>query len=182
MAYGKNTFDIEVLGERSILENLDQMPEMVKDLVRSKVEYFAEELKNQVIDNIDERLSKTYGSKEKQYSGAAGHLRDAIEIEYDSDGLEAVIYVDGSIPYARIQEDGGIIPPHIIRPREGKALAFEWATAGKKVILAYVFMPSVTIPGQHYLRDAYRMFSPKIGKAIQKAVVEGIRQNMRNVG
>lgn len=180
MAYGKDTFDVEVIGARSILDNLDHMPETVREIVRSKVAYFAEELRDQVVENIDERLNKTTGYKEKQYSAAAGHLRDAIEIEYNDDGLDAIIYVDESIPYARIQEEGGTIPPHLIRPREAKALAFDWATAGKRAILAYVFHPGATIPGQHYLRDAYRMMSPQIGKAMQKAVVEGIRQNMRS--
>lgn len=181
MAYNGDLFEVEVFGARAILDNLSHMPDTVRALLADKVREYAALIQEAAIDNVDARLSKTLSTKEKIYSGSISRLRDGILVDenIDSDHVEAYVYVSTDIPYARIQEDGGHIGPHMIFPREAKVLAFYGAT-GEKVMVRRVFHPGATLTGQHYLRDAYRQYAPKIGKDIQKAVVEGIRQNMRN--
>lgn len=168
---------VEVLGERTLLRNLQYMPDTVRAILLVKTEKLTAELKKQVEENIRKRLNKT--DKVKAYSGSARHLADSVESEVTSEGMrvEGRVYIDGII-YARIQEEGGIIPAHIIQPKRGRVLAFMGAT-GEKVFATKVFHPGAVIPATYYMKDARRQQSSRVGREIKKAVVEGIRARMR---
>lgn len=167
---GTDFLEVEVLGDRALLRNLDQMPAVVRAILLEKTRGWTDRLYNEVLDNIATRL------KQK-----TGKLEQAVKMEMrEADGhIIARVWVDGQeAPYAAAQEKGAIIPAHIIRPREAKVLAF-YAASGDKVFATRVFHPGATIPPTWYMADARRAVAPDITRGVKKAVVDGIKQNMR---
>jgi len=170
---------LTVLGDRNLLRNLEQMPDTVRTILLEKTRALTEDMADRVRDNIEARLGKTSATKSKEYSGSATHLKDAVKVRIEDDGvrIDGQVYISG-IPYAKGQEEGASIPAHIIYPKKGKLLAFTAAT-GDKVFATRVFHPGAMIPPTWFMKDAYREMGPRISRDIKNAVVQGIRANMR---
>ena len=159
---------IEVLGERNLLRNVDQMPETVLHILRAKTAMWLEKLESAVVASIERNLKTKTG---KLAAGVKSILYD------DGMLVGGSVYIAG-VPYARIQDQGGVTPPHIIRARNSKVMAF-YAATGNKVFATRVMHPGGVIAPTYFMKEAYREVSPDVGKGIKKAIVEGIRQNMR---
>jgi hypothetical protein len=170
---------VDLTGERKLLQGFDEMPDIVRAVLRKKVETWTNRLRDMVEDNIRTSLNKTVGIKPKKYSGSPRHLADSVEVEIVDAGLKinGNVYIRG-IPYAEIQDSGGHTPPHVIRPREAKILAFI-AASGDKVFATRVFHPGAVIPPTHYMRDAYRTMSPKVTDGLYYELVRKIKDRMR---
>lgn len=166
-----DTFYVDVVGA-SRIENFDQLPIIVQAILTQKVQDLTEQLAELAGDLMDERL----GQKSGRLSGA-GITTDVRTVGKTIEG--SVMFPD--LPYVRIQEKGGVIPPHMIYPRNGRALAFYGAT-GEKVLAKRVSHPGAVIEGKHFARDARRQMAPQISRGLKQALVQGIRQNMRNAG
>jgi hypothetical protein len=159
---------VELVGERNLTRNLDRMPDTVRAILLDKVEAWTHRMAEAVRANILARLGQKSGS-----------LLNAVQEEVRIEGgrIEGRVYIAG-VPHAVAQEKGAIIPPHIIRPRNAKILAFFGAT-GEKVFATRVSHPGGQIKPQFFMKDAYRDMGPEISRGIKKAVVDGIRANMR---
>ena len=170
---------LTVLGERNLLRNLEQMPDVVRAILLEKTRVLTEDMADKVRQNIESRLSKTKDRKSKEYSGSPTHMKDAVKVRITEDGVrvDGQVYIEG-IPYAKAQEEGAATPPHMIYPKKSKVLAFISAT-GDKVFATRVFHPGGQIPPTWFMKDAYREMGPRISKEIKNAVVQGIRANMR---
>ena len=164
----EDTFYATVVGEDRV-SNFDLLPTIVQTILISKIEEYTERMRDLAADLLDERL----GTKTGKMTG------DDIQTDVSVEGrsIKGRVYLT-AIPYARIQEEGGTTSPHMIYPRNGKVLAFQGAT-GDKVFATRVFHPGGTIPGKHFMRDARRQLGPEISRGLKRALVEGIRQNMR---
>lgn len=160
----------EIVGDRALTRNLDQMPDIVRAILLDKVRGWTEKLKDKVEANIVARLKQR-----------TGKLLAGVDMEVTSDGLkvEGRVFIAG-VPYAKIQEEGGTTPAHMIFPKNGKVLAFIAAT-GDKVFATRVLHPGGQITGAHFMKDAYREMGPEISKGIKSAIVDGIRKNMRGL-
>ena len=169
----EDLFYINLLNERKLLKQMDDMPDAVRAVLLERVKTWTERLRTLVIDNINARLSKH--ANPKKYSASSRHLVDSVEVEIINEGLriEGRVYISG-IPYAHIQESGGRTSAHVIRPRDAKILAFMAAT-GDKVFALHVFHPGSTIVGKHFMRDAYREMSPKVTSGLYYQLVRKIK-------
>lgn len=169
---------VDVLGDRNLLRNIDQMPDIVRAILLEKVKSWTEKLKEKVEENIHERLNKS--SKPKIYSGSPKHLADSVEVEIIEDGMkiDGRIYIAG-VPYARIQDEGGATPPHMIYPTKSKVLAF-LAASGDKMFATRVAHPGGHVPASRYMKDAFREMGPEISRGVKLSVVQGIRAKMRS--
>jgi hypothetical protein len=159
---------VELVGHRQLVSDFDRLPETVKVILRSKAEAWSRQLEDKVRTNIENRFSgsgKTANAVEGFYGEENGHIVAGVRIDLKR------------APGARIQEEGGVIPAHIIRPRDAKRLAFIAAT-GDKVIVRQVFHPGAVIQGQHFMKDAYRDMSSQVATEMKRAVIEGIRASM----
>jgi len=154
------------------LRNFDREPEVVQRILIDKIKTYTDKLAQVAGDLMAARLHSKTGNL----------TRDKIQTEVKQDGrtVTGKIFIDG-VPYARIQEEGGTTKPHEIYPKNGKVLAFIGAT-GDKVIARSVYHPGGTIQGKHFFKDAYRQMAPEISKGLKKAIVEGIRADMRSRG
>lgn len=159
---------VDVVGDRNLLRNLDQMPDTVRAILLDKVARFTAQVADDVRANIMARLNQK-----------TGNLLAGVKTELRTEGvrIDGRVYVEGSA-HAMIQEKGGVVPPHMIYPRNGKVLAFMAAT-GHKVFATRVFHPGGQIPAQHFMKDAFRANGPEISRGIKNAVVQGIRAKMR---
>lgn len=161
---------LEIIGDRRALQNLEYMPDTVRAILLEKTEDWVEQLEDRVVQNILSRLGKN----------SSGRMAAAVRSTAGMNGkrVEGRVWIE-DIPYAGIQERGGTTPPHIIRPRNAKVLAFIGAT-GDKVFAMRVFHPGGTITPTWFMKDAYREIGPIISRGIKTAIVQGIRANMRS--
>jgi hypothetical protein len=98
----------------------------------------------------------------------SGALRASIRAETaeDANGIEARVFGDGALPYARIQEYGGRISVPEIRPMNAQALAF--AYGGRLVFARHARAHVVTIPERSYMRSSLAEFAPVFAAMIGK--------------
>lgn len=159
---------LNVLGQSNLLRNMDQLPDVVRELLLEKAEGWAVELEEDVAENIQSRL------KERSGKLLAGLGR---EVKQQGKMILARVFIRG-VPYAAAQEKGAQTPPHMIFPNKARVLAF-YGHEGKKVFATRVSHPGGRIPAQHFMKDAFRERGPEIARGTKKAVLNGIRAHMR---
>lgn len=161
---------LEVVGDKALLRNFDQLPDVARAIVLAKMEGYMDELTGAVITSIEEHTNSKTG---KLLSAVRSDV-----IQRDG-GIEGKVWIDEAVaPYARALEKGAAIPPHMIYPKNGKVLAFIGAT-GDKVFATRVFHPGAQITPRYFMKDARRSVGPMIARGLKQAVVQGIRAHMR---
>lgn len=165
---GDDFLYLNVLGDTNLLRNLDQMPDTVRAILLDKVEHWTDELERDVGDNIDARLKSK-----------SGKLRGGLGSEVREDGKRIIgrVFIQG-VPHARPQEEGANIGPHMIYPSKARVLAFI-GYEGKKIFATRVSHPGAHIPAHRFMKDAFRDKGPEIARGVKRAVIDGIRANMR---
>lgn len=169
---------LSLLGDRNLTRNLEQLPGVVNQVLLEKLKVLANELADKVEDNIGNRLGR--GNKPKTYSGSPKHMIDSVgvSVRIINGAVSASVFIDG-IPYAKAQEKGAIVPPHMIYPKRVQLLSFI-GSRGDRVFASRVSHPGGRIPATFFMRDAYKEMSPQISKEIKKAIVKGIQAQMRS--
>jgi phage gpG-like protein len=160
---------VSLIGERRLLDNLDRMPMSVRVALVSKMETLAEKLEGLVLDKLSGQV----------LSIRTGRLYDSIgkSVTVTPSGfVEASVFSQG-VPYARIHEKGGITSAHVIYPKNAAVLRY--IRGGREHFATRVNHPGSRIPARPYLSSSYREMSSQISKGIKDAVVQGIRQSMR---
>lgn len=175
---GEDFLSVDLTGDRKLLQGFDEMPDTVRAVLQKKVELWVHRLRDMVEENIRTRLIKTLG-RPKIFSGSDRHLADSVQVEILESGLKinGRVYIAG-IPYAVAQERGGHTPPHLILPKRARLLAFI-AASGDKVFATQVFHPGGVIPPSYFMRDAYRVMSPKVTDGLYYELVRKVRERMR---
>jgi phage gpG-like protein len=95
-----------------------------------------------------------------------GRLRESIRASVS--GLEGRVESDGSVPYARIQDMGGVIKVPEIFPAPAKALAF--AYGGRLVFAKHTAAHQVDIPARSYMRASLDEIAPVIAADMRHAI------------
>ena len=154
---------VNLLNERKALQKIEEIPSVVRGILAQKVRVWTEKLRDLVVENITTRLKQD-----------TGKLAQSVRMEVTQEGLfvEGRVYIAG-VPYAKIQEEGGVTPPHIIRPHNAKVLAF-YAATGNKVFAAHVLHPGGAIPATHFMKDAYREMSPQVTRGLRRELMRGL--------
>lgn len=163
-----DTFYAEVVGQDRI-NNFDRLPVIAQAIIIQKVTAFTEKMADVAGGLLEERLNTKTGRLSAS----------AIDTEVTVEGglIKGRAFI-ANIPYARIQEEGGVTPAHMIYPKKGRVLAFLGST-GEKVFATRVLHPGGAIPGHFFMRDARRQMGPEISRGLKNAIVQGIRENMR---
>jgi phage gpG-like protein len=101
----------------------------------------------------------------------SGALRRSIraEVADDSRSVQARVFSDGGVPYARIQEYGGRIALPAIAAADAKALAFVYE--GRLVFAKRAAAHVVTIPERSFLRASLAEFAPALSESFRKIAV-----------
>jgi hypothetical protein len=161
-------YHFELVGARNALLNFEQLPDAAKRILHEKITQWTDVAEGLVRDNIQSRLQTKSG---RLLAGLKSNVREA------GYRVEGTVYIEG-VPYSRLQDIGGTISAHMIRPKNSPVLRF--MMNGKKVYAQYVFHPGAHIPGVRYMKDAFSSVGPQLSRDIKTGIVQGIREHMRN--
>ena len=85
-----------------------------------------------------------------------------------------------SVKYAKIQDEGGTTKPHIIRPRNGKVLAF---TVGSETVFTrIVHHPGSNIPASHWFTGIIEARAKDLEEAMQPRHLLRVAEGMATEG
>jgi len=156
------TLDAEALSA-----GLDRLSSQVSAAVEAKVAAATTELQRHVIDDklhgqmLNERTSRLAGAVERT-------------VEAKGDNVVGQVFVNDSVRYAAILEQGGSTSPHDIVPDKAKALAF--AVGGKRVFARVVHHPGSRFPARPYLASALSDEADEITAALKLAAVTAAQE------
>lgn len=162
---------VNIRGENNLLRNLELLPKEIQDRLRGTMDELAFDLADDVYANIMSRLQRK-----------TGRLLSAVDysVQVEEGKVTARVYVDSSkAPHAAAQENGAVIPAHMIYPKSGRALSF-LMRSGQRIVTERVSHPGAVLQPQHFLRDAYKDNSAKISRRLKKTIVDGIKARMRS--
>lgn len=161
-------FYAEVVGQDRI-NNFDLLPVIAQTIIIDKVTAYTEKMADIAGGLLEERLNTK--------TGRLGPSAIDTEVIVEGGFIKGRAFI-ANIPYARIQEEGGTTPAHMIYPNKGRVLAF-MGSMGDRVFATRVAHPGGAIPGKYFMRDARRQMGPEISRGLKNAIVQGIRENMR---
>lgn len=131
----------EIKGLDRLINRLDQKPKSILDKVAStlkdQLEFLAVYIQN----------SKLSGQLLNVRSGDLKNSIQAELTERTSDRAEGRVYSAGTLPYARIQNDGGVIN----HPGSSKFQVFQGANG--LVFTRYTRPHTITITGKHFMES-----------------------------
>jgi phage gpG-like protein len=127
------------------LAQVATFPSTVNAALAAKTQLLAQALADKV--KSDKLSSQVLQSKTGRLSGGIDS-----NVEQEGDVISGNVFASGDVPYAAIQEYGGVTKAHVIEAVNGKALAFNMG--GKTAILQHVNHPGSVIPERSYLRSS----------------------------
>ncbi len=127
-----------------VLAWLAALPDSLKTALLAKSQDLAIALQEKVGDKLSGVVLQS----------RTGLLKDSIEstTEESDTQINSSVFVGGDVPYAAIQEYGGVTKAHIIDAVNGKVLAFNMG--GKQSFFRSVNHPGSVIPERSYLRSS----------------------------
>lgn len=168
--------NVQLIGLTKLQATLDAMPGAVQDKLRIFMARFTLMVRDRVKANIIER-----------FKVVTGEFPEAVQSEQTETigSIEGRIFID-TLPWAAIQERGGVTPPHTIYPATKNALAFlmpgklgfSGGPKGSALVFAkQVNHPGADIPERTYMRLALvQMRAPFVG-GIRDVVNSAIDEN-----
>lgn len=101
----------------------------------------------------------------------SGRLSSSVHPFDDPGTLTAGAKAGADVPYARIHEEGGLIPAHLVIARKAKALKIPLAE-GETIYRRSAMIPEVTMPQRSYMRTSLYERAPDAIAAVRQAVME----------
>lgn len=154
---------VEVEGVEAAVKRFGKMPEGIRKALLAKVSALTLQLEARVKRKLSGVVLKV----------RTGRLRRSIfsKTYMDQSMVVGMVASSGDVRYARIHEYGGKTAPHVIRAKNGKALAFQMG--GKQRFAAYVNHPGSVIPARPYMRPSLAEMKPQINAGLEEAVARG---------
>ena len=153
-----------IIGDAEVIAMLSQLGPKITDNVRTTTRSLTitllrkvkeEKLNGQILKNKTGRLSRSvtdrYAESANAFSGE----------------------VFTNVEYARIHEYGGQTKPHIILPKNKRALAF--IMGGKDIVVKSVHHPGSKFPERSFMRSALAEMKPTIQSSYEQAVRESLK-------
>ena len=140
---------------------------MDPDAVMAALLAKTEDLREALLAKVEANLS---GDVLQERSGA---LKASIvaDVTADAASVAASVTSEG-VPYAAIQEYGGMTAPHDIVPVKARALAF--AGAAGTIFARRVHHPGSRLPARSYLGSALEALHHEIVDGLKAAVLEAL--------
>jgi phage gpG-like protein len=136
----------------------------VQAALQAKVDQLTEALLAKVETNLSGEVLQT----------RSGTLKASIVAETNLGAdVIAVTVASRNVPYAAIQEHGGVTAPHDIVPVKARALAF--AGVGGQLFARAVHHPGSRIPARSYLGSALDALHDEILGGLKEAVLAALQ-------
>lgn len=165
--------EIKLIGLKQLQASFDRITPVLQDHLRIFMARFGLQLRNQVRANILER-----------FTIVTGQFPEAVKVEQieEPQSVTSRVFID-TLPWARIQEEGGKTAPHVIEAVNGKALAFMapgslgLSSGGGSNALVFakkVNHPGSRIPERTYARLALVQMRQPFDNGIRQTVDEAL--------
>lgn len=118
---------------------------------------------------VAEDRAKTRMGNPGEIGVRTGNLRRSITAQVKEDGNDVVGSLYSNVDYARIHEEGGNIPAHIIRPRYRMALKF--VVDGKTLFRKSVLSPARYQQAHPYLRPSINENLERIRQLVIRSII-----------
>jgi len=167
-----DAISISLVGLKELDAKLDHISPAVQNRLRVFMSRFTLTVRDQVKTNIAERFK----SEGPLYQGVKSEQTE------ERESITGRVYID-EVPYAAIQEYGGVTSPHVIEAINGKALAFLSPSAlglssgggsNALVMVKKVNHPGSRIPERTYARLALVQLRNEFEDGIGEVVGDGL--------
>lgn len=158
--------NITLIGEESVAAELDRMPDVIRQVLSSKLMELGERLKTHI------QMDKLSGQVLNVVTGALRRSITRGPVEEIGEGLSVAIFSSGDVKYAGIHEFGGQTQPHDIYPKSAEALAF--MIGGQQIFAKVVHHPGSKMPERSFMRSSLEEMAPTIVEELQSALQEGM--------
>jgi len=167
---------IELVGLKTLQARFDAIPPALQDHLRVFMARFNLLLRDQVRANILER-----------FKIVTGQFPEAVKAEQieEPGSVTGRVFID-TLPWAKIQEEGGKTGPHVIEPVNAKALAFmvggplgfsSGGGANALVFAKKVNHPGSDIPERSYARLALVQMRAPFESGIRETVNDALAES-----
>jgi phage gpG-like protein len=155
---------VKILGDRLAFARFARLPQTLRPELRRATVASGSALQRRVQGKLSGAVLNV----------RTGNLRSSINtVILDGDSFTGAS-VGTKVRYARIHEYGGVTRPHVIVPKRGQALAFNWK--GRDVLFARVNHPGSKIPERSFLRSSLREEKPLIRDRYRAAIVRALER------
>ena len=161
--------NVVMVGDRELVAQLDEMPAIVRQILKAKITSLALRLEALIKDKLSNKVLNVQ----------TGALRRSIFYRVDDRGqlIVATVGSSGDVKYAAIHEFGGQTPPHDIVPRKAEALSF--VIGGKRVFAKIVHHPGSKMPERSYIRSSLADLREQIVLGLRQGVAEGVASALK---
>lgn len=142
---------------------LANMPASIRQRLEDAIYGLTERLRTHVVRD------KLVGQVLNRRTGRLGQSIQS-RIENARSHITGYVYSSGDVKYAAIHEYGGRTPPHVILPKNKKALHFNGIFATR------VNHPGSQMPERSFLRSSLADMKNEIMQRMERAVIEGMKQ------
>lgn len=165
--------NVSITGDKELIARFKKMPAAVQAALLKKVTFYALKLESYV------KRNKLQG---QVLSRKSGRLARAIgnRVAYDKSSVFGFVFASSDVPYAGIQEYGGVTSAHLIMPKKARVLAF--TKDGQKMFARRVMHPGSKMPERSYLRSSLREMSAEISLGLKEAVVQSVQDTKGGKG
>jgi len=150
-------------------------------MTSARVAAAARAVRPAMLTAMKETMSDVWRRATKKVSGdvlkvRSGHLRRSLGPPRVGETASGVAGTLGARAiYARIHEEGGTIPPHIVRPRFAKALRF-LGKDGRLVFARSARIPAIRIRPRPFLRPSFEEAMPTARTRFIQAILQGFNE------
>ena len=154
------------IDDSKLMKQLEEMPLKIRASLYKTIYALTLKLQKHVV------VDKLQGQVLQKRSGALQRSIQNQVIQNDS-GVTGRVFSSGDVKYAAIHEFGGRIPPHIIEPKNGEALAF--MLNGKMSFFKKVNHPGSDMPERSFMRSSLKDMRQEIINGMEKAISEATK-------
>lgn len=166
----------------SVKVTLKGIPEVVAKLklvpvqVQSRIRAVVADNLLALRDGVKSNIASMFRTSARMSNAVQTRMEEA-----SNGDVSGVVFIDGKdIPYARIQEEGGRTPAHLILPKNASVLAFlsqsKFGFSGGQMVFAkVVHHPGSLIPEHPYMRFALARQTPEFKRGMMGIVDEIMR-------
>lgn len=156
---------VKLVDEQRVTAKFNRLPASLLAAMVKKAEQLRVRLRRYVID------SKLSG---QVLNRKTGRLQRNVRTKVLSSPTKVVIQLWNISRYARIHEDGGMIPAHIIKPKRTQVLA--WTKMGAVVFAKKVDMPTVMMPKRSFMATALKEMSVEMTLELKRSIIEDLKK------
>jgi phage gpG-like protein len=154
-----------IIGKDGVVKSFREMPMKASDALYETLEILAIKMQRHV---MEDKLSG------QQLRNRTGNLRRSINYALSTEGeTKMTATVGKNVAYAHIHEYGGQTAPHVIEPKNVKALRF--IMGGRTIFAKSVQHPGSKMPERSFLRSSLEDMHDEIKGQLTQTITKALQ-------